>query len=419
MKKALQCLGAAAGGMMMSWLLLPSGRSPENASPAAPGAVTRELPAAKPATTESPAEILTTADAHGSPDAVWAAIERTLRNPDSALPDAPQLILKLADDDARRWLTRGLYTRWAELNAGAAHAALASAAALPPPLDYTAREAVLLAMARRDPAGTLAMTKEMMPGNAGGLGPDCPVLAEWARTDPRSALAHVLEAQRLAGAGAFDDEPSEKALRQQTYTVLAVWMERDPAEFAAWFRTLPDGMERRFIARRISLAGERFAPEMTAALAMELTGSGIGRRGGYYPAAHALTNVDKALTMLPADQWTWETGLVFADMSGGGMREAVPPERINTAAAALLERLPEGLAADGVRCGAAIRSGFWPTAAEAAARFPESSERAAVWRQIIAGWSATDRPSAEVWLAEQPEGFSRTHALTILSDPHE
>lgn len=419
MKKTLQCLGAASAGMILSWSLLPSGGSPEHSPPAAPGAVTRELPATKAAPTESPAEILTAADANASPDAVWAAIERTLSIPDSLLPDAPQLILKLSDDHARRWLTRGLYTRWAELNDHAAHAALVSAAGLPPPMDYTAREAVLLAMARRDPAGTLAMTKEMVPGNSRGMGPNCPVLAEWARTDPRSALAHVLEAQGRAGDGAFDDQPLSKALRQQTYTVLAVWMERDPAEFATWFRTLPDGMERRFIARRISLAGERFAPEMTAALAMELPGSGIGRRGGYYPVAHALTSVDKALTTLPADQWTWETGLVFADMDGGGMRAAVPPEDINTAAAALLERLPEGLAADGVRCGAAIRSGFWPAAAEAAARFPESSERAAVWRQIIAGWSAADRPSAEAWLAEQPEGFSRAHALTFLAAPQE
>lgn len=407
MKQVIQCIVAAGCGLALAWLLIPLGQDPEKKASRPALVVTPKQSAVKRATSESPAELLARVDLEGSPDAMWAAIEQTLQIPDNNLADAPQLVLKLSDDDARRWLARGLYTRWAERDA---QAAMASARTLPPPLDYTAREAVLLAMCRQDPIATLDLTKEMSPGYLRDKR-DCPVLAEWALMDSRSALNHVIEMQRRIGAGAFDDKPPALALHNQTYTVLAVWMERDPAEFAAWFRSLPDGLERRFIARRISSAGERFAPEIAAELALELPGSGIGRRTGYYPVAKTLTDVDQALTMLPAEKWTWETGLVFADMGGGGMREAVAPEEVNRAAASLLERLQEGAAADGVRCGAAIRNADWPAAADAAARFPESSERAAVWQQIVAGWAAIDRTSAEAWLAAQPDGFSRIHAL--------
>lgn len=411
MNRVLQCIMAAGCGLALTWLLIPAGQDPEKKASRPALVVSSKQSAVNRATPESPAELLARVDLEGSPDAIWAAIEHTLQIPDNYLPDTPQLILSLSDDDARRWLARGLYTRWAERDT---QAALASARTLPPPLDYTAREAVLLAMCREDPIATLGLTKEMTPGYTGDRRL-CPVLAEWALMDARSALNHVIEMQRRIGAGAFGDKPPALGLHNQTYTVLAVWMEHDPAEFAAWFRSLPDGLERRFIARRISSAGERFAPEITAELAFELPGSGIGRRTGYYPVAKTLTDVDQALTMLPAEKWTWETGLVFADMGGGGMREAVAPEKVNRAAASLLERLPEGLAADGVRCSAAIRNADWPAAAEAASRFPESSERAAVWQQIVVGWAAIDQSSAEAWLAAQPDGFSRIHALEGLN----
>jgi hypothetical protein len=416
MSRIGQYLCAASCGLGFSWLSGSFGIHGESTtsalSPTAPPPKT--LPGSR--AREINSAIPIPSGKMGDADSIWNDLDQALLIPDESLPEAPALILKLSDNAARRWLTLGLYTRWAEIDA---QAALKNAATLPKPLDFNANQAVMLVLARRDPIAALKLTKEMTPAgwnkpNSGEtMGPSCPVLAEWARIHPNEAMTYVLNAQRQTGEDAFDDSTSQKAFRQQTYTVVAVWMESDPLGFAAWFRNLPDSMERRFVARRVPLAGQRFGQELTEALAVELPGSGIGRRAGFYAVVKALKNPDESLTMLSASHWTWETGLAFADMDGSTMG-AVPPAKVQVAATSLLERMPEGPAANGIRCGAAIRSQQWPEAAAVAGRFPESSERAAVWRQIITGWVKTDQPAAEAWLATQPKGYSREYAASSL-----
>jgi hypothetical protein len=346
-----------------------------------------------------------------SEDGMWEKLEALCQLPDSEVVNAADVLFQVPELPARIWLARGLYTRWAELDTAAA---LASANRLPSPLNKTAREAVLLVMVHQDPTAALSLAKEVtLANNSMGSRSYCPVLAEWGRAEPQAAMAYVMKLQ-AAATDIFDDDWNVSAARAQVYTLVGVWLEQDAVGFAAWFRTLPDGPDRRFIARRISKASARFMPDFASTLAIEFPGSGLARRTGADLVRPALWPNDPAQSPVITDSWTWETGLALADFQGADGKTGTPLSRIETTANALLEQLPAGVdtqTAEGIRCGVAMAANNWSAAATAAQNFPECSERAAVWHQILQGWNQIDPTSAAAWLAQQPDGMSKQLAL--------
>ncbi len=242
------------------------------------------------------------------------------------------------------------------------------------------------------------------------------LLGEWARTDPRSALAYAAAMtlnldHTVSGNKEYDfmGGPTvagnlAEVRMAATQVIFRVWREGDPSAALAWLNSLPEASTRRTLTGQLVDGLARKSPEEAARFTASL------------PAGKIRDSANETLAYLwgyhdPAAAIAW-----LGTFPEGPERNALVPRFVSgyvqkspDEASRLINSLSPGTIRDQLVHEVA---GNWAEKAprEAATwveQFAEGPDRDDAFCQIIQKWALHDPAAAGEWLNRQPSGTSR------------